>query len=159
MAKVYLNIGSNIERRDNIRRCMKTLSNKYPDVVFSHVYETEAFGFKGNAFYNLAASLQTSQSFEQFSSYLKALEDDHARQRDGVKFSSRTLDIDILLYDDLILQPEYDIPRKEILLYPFVLFPLEEISPDVIHPELKLSIAEIAAQSELDRNVLRLISL
>ena len=159
MAKVSLNIGSNIARRDNISRCMQTLRDEYPEIIFSKIYETEAFGFKGNAFYNLAASLQTSLSFHQFSSYLKALEDRHARQRDGVKFSSRTLDIDILLYDDLILQPEYDIPRKEILLYPFVLFPLEEISPALIHPEVSLSIAEIAAQSGLDRKTLRLITL
>lgn len=159
MAKVYLNIGSNIEREDNIQRCMQTLRAAYPDIVFSQIYETEAVGFDGDAFYNLAASLQTSQSFEQISSYLKVLEDDHARKRDGVKFSSRTLDVDILLYDDLILQPEYDIPRKEILRYPFVLFPLEEISPEAIHPELKLSIAEIAAQSSLERNLLHLVEL
>jgi len=157
MAKVYLNIGSNIEREYNISACLQILRKDYPDVIFSRVYETEAFGFKGDAFYNLAAMLETTLSVEKFSAYLKHLEDCHARQRDGVKFSSRTLDIDILLYDDLILQPEQDIPRKEILRYPFVLFPLEEIAPEVLHPELGISIAEIAAQSALDRNVLQLI--
>jgi 2-amino-4-hydroxy-6-hydroxymethyldihydropteridine diphosphokinase len=157
MAKVYLNIGSNIQREHHITSCMQTLRSDYPEVIFSRIYETEAFGFEGNAFYNLAAMLETSLSYTEFSAYLKHLEDCHARQRDGVKFSSRTLDIDILLYDELILQPEYDIPRKEIVLYPFVLFPLEEIAPMVLHPELGISIAAIAAQSELDRNVLRLI--
>ena len=157
MAKVYLNIGSNIEREHNISVCMQTLRNDYSAIVFSHIYETEAFGFKGAAFYNLAAMLETSLSFKQFSAYLKAIEDQHARQRDGVKFSSRTLDIDILLYDDLILQPKYDLPRKEILTYPFVLFPLEEIAPEVIHPELKQSIKTIVQQSGLKRDALTLV--
>lgn len=154
-AKVYLNIGSNIDRDKNIQSCMAQLKQDYPDIVFSNIYETEAFGFEGDAFYNLAAALTTQLSVGEFEQYLKNIENQHARERDGVKFSSRTLDVDLLLYDDLNLQPERDIPRKEILKYSFVLFPLEEIAGDVIHPELKISIAEIAAKSELDRSELR----
>jgi 2-amino-4-hydroxy-6-hydroxymethyldihydropteridine diphosphokinase len=158
MANVYLNIGSNIQREYNISICMKKLRSDYPQVVFSAIYETEAYGFEGDAFYNLAASLKTDLSYPEFSRYLKQLEDQQARQRDGIKFSSRTLDIDILLYDDLILQPDHDIPRKEILNYSFVLFPLEEIAPDVIHPELGISIQDIAKKSDLNRSDLREIT-
>ena len=154
-AKVYLNIGSNIDKDKNIQSCMKQLKKDYPDIVFSNIYETEAFGFDGDTFYNLAAGFTTELSVEAFEQYLKNIENQHARKRDGVKFSSRTLDIDLLLYDDLMLQPERDIPRKEILKYPFVLFPLEEIAEDVIHPELKISIGEIAANSDLDRSDLK----
>ena len=157
MARVYLNIGSNIDRNHNIQSCMQQLQQDYPDIIFSNIYETEAFGFDGDAFYNLAAALDTPLSVDDFEKYLKDIENQHARQRDGVKFSSRTLDIDLLLYDDLILQPERDIPRKEILKYPFVLFPLEEIAADVIHPELQLSIADIAKNSDLDRSELVLV--
>ena len=159
MAKVYLNIGSNIDRDYNIHSCMQQLQQDYPDIIFSTIYETEAFGFEGDAFYNLAAVLDTQLSVDDFEKYLKAIENQHARQRDNVKFSSRTLDIDLLLYNDLILQPERDIPRKEILKYPFVLFPLEEIARELIHPELGITIAEISAKSKLDRSQLKAIDL
>lgn len=154
-ATVYLNIGSNIERDKNIQSCMEQLKQDYPDVVFSNIYETEAFGFEGDAFYNLAAALTTELSIDDFEQYLKNIENQHARKRGGEKFSSRTLDIDLLLYDDLVLQPDRDIPRNEILKYPFVLFPLVEIAADVIHPELGISIAEIAANSQLDHSELK----
>lgn len=157
MAKVYLNIGSNIDRDHNIRSCMQQLQMNYPDIIFSTIYETKAFGFDGDAFYNLAAVLDTHLSVDDFEKYLKTLENQHSRQRDSVKFSSRTLDIDLLLYNDLILQPERDIPRKEILKYPFVLFPLEEIAGKLVHPELGITIAEISAKSGLDRSQLKII--
>jgi 2-amino-4-hydroxy-6-hydroxymethyldihydropteridine diphosphokinase len=103
--------------------------------------------------------LRTDKSYQEMLRYLKRLETDHARQRSGVKFSSRTLDVDILFYNDLVLQPEVDLPRAEVTQYPFVLYPLAEIAADYIHPELGLSIAEIAEKSELDRNTIQEIKL
>ncbi len=158
-AKVFLSIGSNINKEENIRSVMQHLQDDYPDIVFSNIYETEAYGFEGDSFYNLAAGIETDRSVHDIEFYLKNLEHLHARERNSEKFSPRTLDIDLLLYNDLILQPEKDLPRKEILKYPFVLFPLEEIAADVIHPELKISIAEIAKQSGLDRSGLKRVVL
>lgn len=150
MAQIYLSIGSNIEREKNIRSCMQTLKRDYPDVVFSRIYETEAFGFEGDPFLNLAASLETPLSPDEVEKYLKSIEDQHARIREGAKFSSRTLDIDLLLYDQLDLHPDMDVPRNEITKYAFVLFPLAEIAPGVIHPQLHKTIAHLAAESGLD---------
>lgn len=154
-AQVYLDIGSNIDRKRNIRSCMQHLRLEFPEIIFSRAYESDAAGFEGDPFINLSASLQTEKSYQEMSRYLKRLETDHARQRNGVKFSSRTLDVDILFYDNLVLQPDIDLPRAEITQYPFVLFPLAEIAADYIHPELKMSIAELAATSTLDRNELK----
>lgn len=83
--KVYLNIGSNIDRDKNIQSCMKQLKQDYPDIIFSNIYETEAFGFDGDAFYNVAAALTTELSVDAFEQYLKNIENQHARKRDGVK--------------------------------------------------------------------------
>ncbi len=149
MAQIYLSIGSNINREENIRSCLTRLQEDYPDIIFSTIYETEAVGFKGDPFLNLAASLHTSLTPQQVDQYLKTIEDEHARSREGEKFSSRTLDIDLLLYDQRILHPEMDVPREEITVYDFVLFPLAEIAADVMHPLLKQTIGELARTSPL----------
>ena len=159
MAQVYLSIGSNIDREKNIKSCLSFLTHDYPDIVFSSIYETEAFGFKGDPFLNLAAYLQTELSPQEVESYVKAIEDRHSRTREGKKFSSRTLDIDLLLYDQLILQPEMDIPRVEITRYDFVLFPLLEIAPHALHPISKKTIAELAEDSNLSKTNLKKIEL
>lgn len=159
MTQVYLSIGSNIDRRKNIRSCIKQLRNDYPKIILSKTYETPAFGFDGDPFYNLVASLSTELNLDQMQSYLKEIESAHQRTHNNKKFSSRTLDIDILLFGDEIHQPTIDIPRKEIIEYNFVLFPLQEIAPDLIHPELKISIQEIAEQSHLSRQTLTPINL
>lgn len=154
MTILYLDIGSNIDRRKNLQSCVNQLRADYPDIIFSKAYESEAFGFDGDPFINLSAKLETDLSFQDFKSYLKKLEDRHARKRDDKKFIARTLDVDILLFGDLILHPEIDMPRAEILKFPFVLFPLLEIAADVIHPQQKISIAEIVKRSALDKSTL-----
>jgi len=151
MATVFLDIGSNIDREENIQSCVDQLRKDYKGIIFSKAYESEAFGFDGDSFINLSARLETELSFEALNNYLKTLENKHARKRDDEKFIDRTLDVDILLYDDLILQPEIDLPRAEILKFPFVLFPLSEIASDVIHPIKKITINEIVQSTKLDR--------
>lgn len=154
MIIVYLDIGSNINRHKNIQSCVDQLQIDFPDIIFSKAYESPAFGFDGNPFINLSAGFETDLEYDDLKSYLKKLEDKHARKRDNKKFISRTLDVDILLFGDLILQPEIDVPRAEILKFPFVLFPLSEIASKVIHPQEKKTILEIAKQSKLDRSTL-----
>ena len=154
MTVVYLDIGSNINRRKNIQSCVDQLIQDYPSIEFSKSYESPAFGFDGDPFINLAAKFETELSYELLKEYLKTLENKHARKRNDEKFIARTLDVDILLFGDLILQPEIDVPRAEILKFPFVLFPLCEIAADVIHPQENISIADIVKKTELDKSTL-----
>jgi len=152
MVTAYLDIGSNIDREANIQSCVDQLRADFKGIVFSKAYESEAFGFEGDPFINLSARIETELGFDELNAYLKSLESKHARKRDIKKFIARTLDVDILLYGDLILQPKKDLPRKEILKFPFVLFPLAEIAGDTIHPLEKISIDEIVKKSVLDKN-------
>ncbi len=151
---VCLDIGSNIDRKKNIQACVNQLLIDYPQIIFSKAYESEAFGFDGDPFINLSAKLETNKSFEELNIYLKNLEDKQARKRDSEKFIARTLDVDILLFGDLNLQPKIDLPRAEIIKFPFVLFPLAEVAADFIHPIEKKSISELVKHSSLDKNVL-----
>ncbi len=155
MAIVFLDIGSNIDREENIQSCVDQLRADFKGIIFSKAYESEAFGFDGEPFINLSAKLETDLSFKTLNKYLKTLENKHARKRDDEKFIDRTLDVDILLYDDLILQPEIDLPRAEILKFPFVLFPLSEVAGDVIHPLEKITINEIVKATKLDKTSIK----
>lgn len=152
MTMVYLDIGSNIDREINIQACVDQLQKDFNDIVFSKAYESEAFGFEGDAFINLSAGFDTDLSYKDLNTYLKSLEDKQARKRGGKKYISRTIDVDILLFGDADLRPEKDVPRAEILKFPFVLFPLTEIAGDVLHPIENVTISELAESSSLDKS-------
>ncbi len=154
MLTVFVDIGSNIDRRKNIQSCVNQLQQDFPGILFSKAYESEAFGFEGDPFINLSAGFETDLSYQALKDYFKELENKHARKRDNQKFISRTLDVDILLYGDEILHPEHDVPRAEILKFPFVLFPLSEIAGDIIHPIENKTIGQIAQESTLAKNAL-----
>ncbi len=92
-------------------------------------------GFDGDDFINLVARVETELHPMELREYLRDLEDRFGRKRDVAKFSDRSLDIDILLYDDLVLlSPVLEIPRAEILKFAHVLKPLADLEPDLIHP-------------------------
>lgn len=134
--RVYVSIGSNIAREQNIRGALRALKERYGALTQSHVYETPAEGFDGDAFYNLVAGFDTGESVEQVQRALAAIEAAHGRLRSGPRFGARSLDLDLLLYGDLVRHDGgLDIPRGEIVKYAFVLGPLAEIAPDLCHPE------------------------
>ena len=159
MASVYLSIGSNIDREANLCTCMQQLRHDFVDILFSQVYETPAVGFEGEPFLNLAAGFTTELTPKALKQYLRQMEAAQGRIHGEKKFSARTLDLDLLLYDTLDLHPEHNLPHSDILTYPFVLFPLAEIAPTVLHPSLQQTIAEIADNATLPRDTLSIIQL
>lgn len=144
MARVYLSIGSNIDREVNIRGGVADLKKQFGELTLSSVYESESVGFDGDSFYNLVAVLDTGERVEVVSRILHDIEAEHGRTREGPRFSSRTLDIDLLTYDDLVTQDNgLELPRDEITKNAFVLWPLAEIAADEKHPVLNQTYGEL----------------
>ncbi|MFW2372942.1 MAG: 2-amino-4-hydroxy-6-hydroxymethyldihydropteridine diphosphokinase [Gammaproteobacteria bacterium] len=144
MVWVYISLGSNIDREANTRAGISALQSQYGELILSSVYESEAVGFEGSSFFNMVIALKTEEPVERVAQRLHQIEEDHGRVRGGPRFSSRTLDLDLLLYDDLRLdEPGLQIPRDEILQRAFVLWPLAEVAPDLKHPVVGKSYAQL----------------
>jgi 2-amino-4-hydroxy-6-hydroxymethyldihydropteridine diphosphokinase len=133
---VYLSLGSNINREYNIKSCLNKLEQNFGDILCSPIYESEPVGFTGACFYNLVVRIKTTLSLTDLTRLLKVIEDQNGRVRGGERFSSRTLDIDILTYDDLCGVFEgIELPRPEIYFNAFVLLPMVDIAGDKIDPK------------------------
>ncbi len=135
MTRVWLSLGSNLEPGKNLRAALIELRARFGALIVSPVYRFPAVGFDGPDFLNLAVGIETDLSATVLNEWLHALENRHGRRRDVPRFSSRTLDVDIVLFGDQIVQGpgNLEIPRPE-LKYAFVLKPLADIAPDVTHP-------------------------
>lgn len=148
-ARVYLSLGSNIDREHNIRSGLTALAATFGELMVSPVYESEAVGFSGDAFYNLVVGVDTDLTVGELAAVLRQIEKDHGRVRGEKKFSSRTLDIDILTYNDLTGEIDgVQLPRDEILKHAFVLRPLVDLAPDAIHPEIGKPYRQLLEESD-----------
>jgi 2-amino-4-hydroxy-6-hydroxymethyldihydropteridine diphosphokinase len=136
MPRVFVGVGSNIDREASVRAGVADLREHFGELQLSSVYESEAVGFEGNAFYNLVVAFDTKDSIDEVIAVLSSIEEAHGRERGGRRFSSRTLDLDLLLYGDLVARGQgYHVPRDEIPRYAFVLWPLSELEPAMKHPQ------------------------
>ena len=144
MTAIYLSLGSNVERHKNITAALDALAKLLGELRISSVYESKSVGFDGSNFFNLVVGAETSLSITELSETLKRIEDDNGRKRSGPKFSPRTLDIDILTYGDFVdNESGIELPRAEITKNAFVLLPLAEIAPQVLHPQLQKSYRDL----------------
>lgn len=147
MTRGYIGIGSNIEREKHISSGLRDLEQTFGGLMVSSVYESAPAGFSGEPFYNLAVGFDSNSDVLNVAKQLRAIEFAHGRPADSQKFTSRTLDLDLLLYGDLIIDNgQLKLPRDDIERYAFVLEPLAEIAPSTIHPVLKISLAELWRQ-------------
>ena len=141
---VTVSIGSNINREFHIRQAVSALTTHFGELVCSPVYETAAVGFDGEDFLNLVVGFHTPMGVYAVSSILKAIEDELGRDRSQPKFSARSIDLDLLNYDDLTLDESgIQIPRHEILKNAFVLKPLSDIDGTGVHPQLGKSYQQL----------------
>jgi 2-amino-4-hydroxy-6-hydroxymethyldihydropteridine diphosphokinase len=144
VSRGYISIGSNINKDQHIPASLSALEQTFGKLTVSSVYESEAVGFTGDVFYNLVVGFDSELEVKAVAKLLRQIELDNGRTRDSRKFAARTLDLDLILYGDLIVNDgRLQIPRDEIEHYAFVLEPLAEIAPDLKHPISGLSYAEL----------------
>jgi len=144
MARAYLSLGSNLEPERHLRAALAELEARFGALTVSPVYRSRSEGFEGPDFLNLAVGLDTDLDPFALNAWLHELEARHGRRRDVPRYSSRTLDVDIVLYEGLVLKGpgNLEIPRPE-LDHAFVLRPLSEIAPDLVEPRSGRTLAEL----------------
>jgi 2-amino-4-hydroxy-6-hydroxymethyldihydropteridine diphosphokinase len=149
MALVFIGVGSNINRQENIRLGIRALHEHFDNVLTSRVYETRAVGFEGDNFYNMVASFETGLTPRQLQDKLHDIENHFGRLRGGPRYVSRTLDLDLLLYDELVSNEDgLQLPREDVSKFAFVLLPLSEMAGELKHPVSGLRYTDLWAEFE-----------
>lgn len=146
MTRVYIGVGSNIEPRKHIRHALRLLAERFGELSISPVYASAAVGFDGADFLNLVVGMDVQADAPMLLQALHCIEEHCGRERKP-HTAARTMDLDILLFDDLRLQtPELTLPRDDILRYAFVLKPLADIAGAELHPIQNRSYTELWAE-------------
>jgi 2-amino-4-hydroxy-6-hydroxymethyldihydropteridine diphosphokinase len=140
MPEVFVGCGSNIDAGRNLRWALRELERNFGALRCSRVYQSPAFGFEGPDFLNLVVGFETEADADSVEAVLSDLENARGRD-DGDRSGSRTLDLDLLLQGDRV-DAARRLPRDDILRYPFVLGPLAELSPALIHPVTGVAIGD-----------------
>jgi len=143
VATVYLGLGSNIDAEKNLRIAVDALRHRYGKLTVSPVYRSAAVGFDGPDFLNLVVALATDAAPLEVLDEIERIHALAGRSRGPDKYSSRPLDIDLLLYGDTVdPSAPLRLPRRDILEFGFVLRPLADIAPDLVHPVTGRTIGE-----------------
>jgi 2-amino-4-hydroxy-6-hydroxymethyldihydropteridine diphosphokinase len=142
MPTVYLGLGSNIDPENNLRLGLEALRQRYGEVAVSPVYRNAAVGFEGADFLNLVVAFDTEDEPIKIHRHIEMIHERVGRERGDDPFASRALDIDLLLYGNLVVDdPPLRLPRSDVLEYSFVLCPLAELAPELAHPVTGRSMA------------------
>ena len=151
MRKIYLSIGSNKGNRYSfIKEALRLIHKDIGEVILiSKIYETKSWGFQSDDFLNLCILIKAELIPKKLISKLKKIEEGIGRKRNNDKIEAREIDIDILFYSDKIVnQKDLIIPHQRLHLRNFVLYPLNNIAADFIHPILLKSVNELLNECE-----------
>lgn len=144
--RVFVAAGSNVEPEKNLVQACALIRHTWPDAQFSRAYRNVAVGFDGPDFINLVTGFSAAQPLEHVIEKLRGIETHCGRPRYAPKWASRTMDLDVLLFGDRVEKTtDYTLPRPDLLKRPYMLGPLAEIAPEVVHPVEHRSIAQLWA--------------
>ncbi|HEX3844333.1 MAG TPA: 2-amino-4-hydroxy-6-hydroxymethyldihydropteridine diphosphokinase [Steroidobacteraceae bacterium] len=144
MPQVYIAAGSNIEPERHLAMAAAALARHFPGVRFSPWYRNRAVGFEGADFINFVAGFPTELPVSEVLQTLHAIEALCGRPREAPRWAPRSMDLDVLLYGELICQePHLKLPRPDLLKRPYMLGPLAALAPDLIHPTERQTIGEL----------------
>jgi len=142
--EVYVAAGSNVAPERNLARAVAELAREFPGARFSPWYRNRAVGFEGDDFINLVAGFNTVLPVRQVLAQLHAIEARCGRPSAAPRWAPRSMDLDVLLYGDLVCdEPGLQLPRPDLLKRAYMLGPLAVLAPQVMHPTAHLTIAEL----------------
>ncbi|HEY7964569.1 MAG: 2-amino-4-hydroxy-6-hydroxymethyldihydropteridine diphosphokinase [Steroidobacterales bacterium] len=155
MPRVYVAAGSNVDAESNVARAVAELARVFPGARFSRWYRNRAVGFEGADFINLVAGFDTALPVHALLAQLHAIEALCGRPRAAPRWAPRSMDLDVLLYDDLTCEePGLKLPRPDLLKRAYMLGPLAELAPDLIHPTAGMPIGELWRRFDRDAHPL-----
>ena len=144
MPAVYLAAGSNVEPERHLAMAVRELENHFPAVRFSPWYRHRAVGFEGDDFINFVAGFSTELTVEDVVARLQFIEALCGRTREAPRWAPRTMDLDVLLYGELVRQTAtLKLPRPDLLKRAYMLGPLADLAPGLVHPTAGLTIGEL----------------
>jgi 2-amino-4-hydroxy-6-hydroxymethyldihydropteridine diphosphokinase len=144
MPEVYVAAGSNVAPESHLARAVAALAHEFPGARCSPWYRNRAVGFVGDDFINLAAGFATELPLREVVARLQAIELACGRTRAAPRWAPRTMDLDVLLYGDLVCEePDLKLPRPDLLQRAYMLGPLAALAPEVMHPTAHLTIGEL----------------
>ena len=151
MTRVFVAAGSNVEPVRNLEFAAAELVRSFGTVDFSAAYRNAAVGFAGEDFINYVAGFNTSLGVREVIAELQRIEGLCGRTRDAPKWAPRSMDLDILLFGDLVCdEPGLVLPRPDLIKRPYMLGPMAELAPQVMHPTLGKTVGQL--WDEFDRD-------
>jgi 2-amino-4-hydroxy-6-hydroxymethyldihydropteridine diphosphokinase len=160
MTAVYVAAGSNVEPESNLARALDALRRSFPGLAVSSCYRNKAFGFEGEDFLNLVTGFETELTLDEVLSILRRIEADCGRSRDAPKWAPRSMDLDVLLFDDLVCStPSLTLPRPDLLRRAYMLGPLAELAPELVHPTAHRTIGTLWSQFDQEAHPLERVEL
>ncbi len=136
--EVFVGLGSNIDPESHLNAAVDAIRGRFTLIGISPVYRNAAVGFKGDEFLNMIIQLRCSATPSELGQFFSEVEKVCGRRRDAHSedagaTGSRTLDLDLLLYGSIV-DPDLRLPRSDVLRYAFVLRPLKDLAPELVHP-------------------------
>jgi 2-amino-4-hydroxy-6-hydroxymethyldihydropteridine diphosphokinase len=143
MPRAFVAAGSNVEPERHLARAAQLLDEEFGAVRCSPWYRNRAVGFEGQDFINFVVGFDTELPVTEVVRRLRAIETACGRPRDAPKWAPRTIDLDILLYGDLVSAGSPTLPRPDLLRRAYMLGPLADIAPEVVHPTAAVTIGQL----------------
>ena len=155
MTSVFVAAGSNVEPEKNLASACAQVTRNWPDAFFSRAYRNAAVGFDGPEFINLVLGFSTAQPLDDVIAQLRDIETRCGRPRSAPKWASRSMDLDVLLFGGRVEKTsEYTLPRPDLLKRPYMLGPMAEIAPDVVHPTVGKTIGVLWTEFDREGHVM-----
>ena len=149
MVRAFIGLGSNIEPAENVQKALRLLASQVRIMEISNVYSTEAEGRPDQpSYYNCVVEIETDIPPEELKqTMLRKIELDLGRKRTEDKFAPRTIDLDLIIYGDLVQNTGgLILPDPQITTRPFLAIPLFELEPNLILSGINLAIKDVAAR-------------